>query len=128
MKRFTKCWGAALCVLSNNALASDPSALIPLLLGILIVVTLIAVGVSWAISLFFNGAIRLFIRWLPAVVLWVPVPAGADQILIYPAAFALFSYRYLTGRDILLILMAEIIAICVLFAICWRVNRNRPTR
>lgn len=126
MKRYIKCGVAALCVLSNDVLASDPSALIPVLLGILMVATLIAVGMSWIFSLFFNGPMRLFIRWLPAVILWVPVPAGAEQVLIYPAAFALISYKYLTGTDVLLILMAEIIAISVLFAICWRVNRNRP--
>lgn len=125
MKRFTKCWGAALCVLSNNALASDFSALIPPLLGVLAVVTLIAVGVFWIFSLFFSGVTRLFVRWLPVVVLWAPVPVGANEFMIFPAAFLLLDYSNMVSNDFLRVLLAEIATISVLLMVCFYISRKQ---
>ena len=128
MKRSVK-WGAAaaLCILSGDALASDPSVLIVLLLGALVIVTLIALGVSWVVSLFFNGTVRLFVRWLPVAILWAPVP-NKDIGVVFPAAFSFLAYADLVASRVLAVVVAEAIAITVLLAICWHVNRKRSSQ
>ncbi|MGQ0802167.1 MAG: hypothetical protein ACT4NL_18890 [Pseudomarimonas sp.] len=125
MKRSVKLGAAApLSFLSGDALASDPSGIIPLLLGAMVIVTLMAVGLSWIISLFFNGTARFFVRWLPVAILWAPVPSKVAGT-IFPAAFVFLDYGNLNASEVLAAMVAEAIAIAVLLAICWHVNRKR---
>lgn len=127
MKISVRLLAVVMCTGSCDVMASDPSGLAMVLAGLLFVVTVVAVGVTWFASLFLSGIGRLFLRWLPVAILWAPIPNAAAGSL-YPAAFAFLDYRNLEYSEVLVLFVSEVVSILLLLVLCWHLNRKSKLR
>lgn len=97
-----------------------------LLLGALLLASLLALIFSWVVSLFVNQRIRIFIRWLPIVLLWTPVKLGVEY-QIFPAGIAVFLLQP-DSHDLFMVFKSEAIAVLLFVASCLILDRKRGRR
>ena len=69
---------------------SSSSAIFPPLIVVVAIVTALLMVCSWFVSSFLQGTSRLFVKWLPIVLLWVPVPVAPG--VIFPSGIALVFF------------------------------------
>lgn len=115
MKLCVRVTAVGLWAFSGSAHASDPTGLLPFLLGCLVVLTLLALGVSRILSLLLVGTPRLFVCWLPVAVLWAPVPVGKT---VLPAAIVLLDFPNMVDGDVYRLIITEVTTIALWMVAC----------
>lgn len=110
-----------------GSVCSNSSAIFPPLIVLVAFMTAILMVCSWFVSSLLEGASRLFVKWLPLVLLWVPVPVAPG--VIFPSGIALIFFIG-DQKGGTRILVAECIGILCFYIACvlWhRGQRNHSS-